>query len=68
MAVPEHVYTPVTPRNGGEVHATSLTQPGRTVCGHKFRGWIIRPSRLTCSRCKELLVHPVQPGAKAVVR
>jgi hypothetical protein len=68
MTVPSHIYTPVTPRNGGEVHATSLNEPGRTVCGHKFRGWVIRPSRLTCQRCKEMLIHPVQPDTKGNAR
>ena len=67
MAVPV-VYYPVTPVTGGEVHATSLEEPARTICGHKFVGWAIAPKRLTCKRCKELLHHPVQAGAKAVAR
>lgn len=60
MAVPQHVYTPVRPRNGGEVHATSFQKPGYTVCDVKFRGWVIEPARLTCQRCKELLHYPVK--------
>lgn len=62
MSVPEHLYIPVSPSAGGEVHATMLNEPDRTVCGRKFRGWIVHPDRLSCKRCKELIHHPVSPG------
>lgn len=60
MASQQQYYIPVAPRNGGEVHATSLSEAGKTVCGHEFRGWAIRPAKLTCKRCRELLHMPVK--------
>lgn len=50
-------YTPVAPKNGGETHATSLREPGFTVCGIKFRGWVICPHKLSCQKCKDGLKH-----------
>lgn len=52
-------YTPVRPRAGGEVHATSFQDPGRTICNRAISGWIIVPVKLSCKRCKELIHYPV---------
>jgi hypothetical protein len=57
-------YTPVRPRSGGLVHATSLTDAHRTQCGKIAAGWVISMEKLSCQRCKELLHMPVKPGAK----
>lgn len=55
-------FIPVTPRTGGEVHATSLDKPGSTACNREFRGWKVVPHKLTCQQCKERLHLPVKPN------
>lgn len=60
-------FTPVTPRSGGLVHATTLFEsPGTTVCGKKFRGWIVALKRLDCQACKAKMHKSVRLGVKAV--
>lgn len=61
-------FIPVRALEGGEVHATSLDAPDKTVCDTSFRGWSLCRSRLSCRRCKERLHMPVENGAKAVAR
>ena len=62
-------FTPVTPRSGGLVHATTLFEsPGVTACGKKFRGWKVALKRLDCLACKAKLHKAVRVGAKAVAR
>jgi len=61
-------FIPVRALEGGDVHATSLSDPSRTVCNTSFRGWAASTRRLSCPRCKERIHLPVESGAKAVAR
>lgn len=58
------LYTPITPRTGGLVHATTLRSMYRTVCGLTWSGWRIAPLRLTCSACEEALYNATKYGSK----
>lgn len=50
-------FTPIAAPSGRLVHATSLRSPGETVCGKKFRGWVISLRRVTCNDCKLAIGH-----------
>lgn len=60
MPVPAVQYTPVTPRRGGGVHATTLAAPQRTACGRKFRAWVVSLKRVDCDGCKLAVGIPVK--------
>lgn len=51
-------WTPVTPRTGGLVHATSMRDPARTACGKRFIGWNVSTKTLSCSKCQLALEGP----------
>ncbi len=53
-------YTPVHPRAGGLVHATSFDAPTRTVCGRKCSGWAVAFKPLGCMKCKATVHLPVK--------
>ncbi len=54
-------YTPVRPRRGRLVHATSLSGPNETSCGRKFEGWIAVAKPLTCRDCMMAVGLDVRP-------
>lgn len=63
-------YTTVAARDSFCVHAVSLTQPHRTLCGRRFSGWNIvpanaegKPKRLNCGRCK-LAILKIRVGVQ----
>ncbi len=57
-------FTPVTPRSGGLVHATSLTDAHKTACGRVASGWKVALQTLTCLKCKELIFYDVRSPSK----
>ena len=52
MPVAKVEYTPVSPRRGGRVHATTLRHPQQTACGRRFAGWVVSLRRVDCMDCK----------------
>jgi hypothetical protein len=62
MAKP--VYTSITPRGGGLVHAVTLKAPFHTACGIRWEGWLIGPKELTCTACEAALYTTKQHGLK----
>lgn len=48
-------YTPVRPKAGGLVHATSMTSAHRTACNRICAGWVVALDPLTCQRCKDII-------------
>lgn len=48
-------YTPIRPRAGGLIHATSLQNPHKTACGRILSGWVIALGELECKRCEDII-------------
>lgn len=48
-------WTPITPIGGGLIHATSLTESDRTMCGKACTGWKVATNILSCEGCKSHL-------------
>lgn len=73
MPAAEYQMIAVRPRQGGTVHATSLTDSRRTACGINCDGWIVAPLRqkwagasdIKCKRCKQVMFLQVNEHARA---
>lgn len=57
-------WTPVTPKSGGLVHITSLTDPHRTQCGKVCSGWKVALDHVDCQKCKETVAYPTKGKKK----
>lgn len=55
-------WTPITPKNGGLVHMTSLTDPHKTQCKKICSGWVVALGKVTCDQCKASAKLPRDRG------
>ncbi len=58
-------WTPVTPRGGGLIHITSLTDAHRTACNRVCAGWQVALGIITCDKCKAEVHLPVKRRRRA---
>lgn len=66
MPVKKPTYTPIIPRGGGLIHATTLTSPSHTACGLPWSGWLAHTEyELTCTSCVANLYTNKSHGVKA---
>ena len=65
MAKPLREYTPVKAKRGALVHATCMSDPGKTSCGVRCDGWRVEPDALDCPKCLEKIFGH---GTRKVVR